>query len=458
MDNDIATFLAFTATDNADVAKQFLEISGNNVEYAVQLFMESNTNNPKGNDEDLAQRLQQEAYQEPSVRAADANVHRHETLLDSFPAFQPPVDHEAGMFGSGRVGIFNQRFEDSDDDYEDAPRIEELDLDSDDDVMELDDDGEVVRPTRRVRLAASRISELTSTQRRLAQLFKPPFDLIERTDLDGAKAMGRLEQKWILVNIQDQTEFQCQVINRDFWANADVKRVVKENFVFLQYQVDSPNGTNFLNFYHVDAYPHICILDPMTGERVQKWPDGLVPDVEEWIADVQLFLEKFSLRPGSTNPHVEHEVKIDPDAMTEEQQIEYALRQSVGASAANAIAVDEEPQREQREPEKEVPVDPFDKIEPADHAEPSGAAVRIQIRFPNGKRLVHKFDADNDKVVTIYQWLKHVLLAAEELAYGIEPGARFSISCVGKPKLIDSLDLTIADAGLKNASILLEKE
>lgn len=457
MDDEIATFLAFTGTENATTAKHYLDLTGNNIEYAVQLFMESgNTANsaPAGDaDEEIAQRMQQEAYQE-NVREADTNVHRHETLLDSFGGFPMPQARETDIFGHGRVGVFDQRFDVEDDiddvDY-DVPQIEELD---DDDSSSLDEIVEINQP-RRARLQNSRLAELTSTQRRLALLFKPPFDLIERTNLDGAKQKGRAEQKWILVNIQDQTEFQCQVLNRDFWTNAGVKQIVHKHFIFLQYQHDSPNGQSYLNFYSVDGFPHISILDPMTGERVYKAADGQVPDVEEWLADVELFLEKFSLHPESNNPMVQHEARFDPDAMSEEQQIEFALKQSIanaGTTAEDAIAVDE------IEPTPEITADPFESIQPQDHAEPAaGSVTRIQIRFPNGKRLIHKFDFECDSVLTIFQYLKYVLVEADEAAYGIGLGDKFSISSVGK-RLIDCLDMTVGDAGLKNASILLEKE
>lgn len=477
MDNDIATFLAFTGTDDADAARRFLEISGNNVEYAVQLFMESGNNPPKSNqDEEYAQRLQQEAYQE-NVRDADANVHRHETLLDSFPAYgQTSIPREVDMFGAGRVGIFNQRFDndeyaedfvdEEDDDYEDRPQIEDLDEDSDG-VIQVDSDEEPARETRRVRLERNRMSELTSTQRRLAELFKPPFDLIDRINLDAAKMKGRSEKKWILLNIQNQAEFRCQMLNRDFWANSEVKAKVKKSFIFLQYQHDSVNGEGYLNFYHADEFPHIAILDPMTGERVFKWKDGEVPDVEEWLADVDLFLEKFSLQPSASNPHVNHEVKFDPDAMTEEQQIEFALKQSVAASGTNvedAINIDEDDEVDAatdnlaNETVQET-ADPFDTIEAQDHTEPaSGSVTRIQFRFPSGKRIIHKFDFESDTVKQIYQWIKFLLKDTEESTYGIGAGDRFTMSSVGKGKLLELVDLTIGEAGLKNASVLLEKE
>lgn len=459
MDEDIATFLAFTATEDSATAKQFLDISGGNVEYAVQLFMESG-NQPlaSNNDEELAQRLQLEAYENNSVREADANVHRHETLLDSFPPYHGGFEHhENAIFGSGRVGVFNQRYDDGQSDDDDSdPQIIELDSDSEDenDVMEVDEGGEPVRLNRRTRTQRSRDDELTSTQRRLAELFKPPFDLILRTSLDGAKTAGRKEQKWILVNIQDQSEFQCQVLNRDFWSNAAVKEIVKKNFILLQYQHDSPHGQNYLNFYTVDGFPHISILDPMTGERVRTWVDGMVPALNDWVADVELFLEKFSLQPGSSNPLVEHKTRFDPDAMTEEQQIEYAMKQSMAKQEAEA-----EQEVAHEEPEDtSIPEDPFAAIAVLDHTEPtSGPTTRIQIRFPNGKRLIHKFNPEADTVRHIYQWLKFTLSAADESAYGIGSDA-FSISCAGKPKLLDCIDETIEHVGLKNASILVESQ
>lgn len=135
------------------------------------------------------------------------------------------------------------------------------------------------------------------------------------------------------------------------------------------------------------------------------------------------------------------------------------MRQSAvenkGKSAADAITVDED---EQVASPAETQ-DPFESIAPHRHDEPtSGSITRIQFRFPNGKRLVHKFDFENDTVLTIFQWLKDVLKNLEESIYGIGQSDRFTISSVGKPKLIESLEETIGNAGLKNASILLEKD
>lgn len=476
-DDLVSTFLAVAGTDDAAVAKQYLDLTNNDLEYAVTLYMEShppsiaNATSNQESDEKIAQRLQQEAYgtNGDEVREADANVHRHETLVDSFDGFMPPpMSRPTDIFGSGRIGVFNQRFEDEADEY-----LDRCDAMSEDEDWEDDDDNEIIvvdsdddddeqntRPvSRRRRRRSDRLTELTSTQRRLATLFSPPFDLMSRVDLDSAKKQGRTEKKWILINIQDPAEFTCQVLNRDFWSNLRIKTVVKEHFIFLQYQKDSPNGQNFQSFYTVSELPHISILDPLTGERVRTWPDGQVPKVDDWIDEVDDFLAKFSLDQNSKNPTVQHEVKFDPDALSEEQQIEFALKQSMqenqGSSKDNAIDLDE---LEQIEFAQDSVQDPFFQIQPQDHEEPLENFTRIQIRFPNGKRLVHKFGKE-ELVSTIYLYLKHILQSEGEV-YGLAPGETFRLSNLSNrsKSLIDYADDTVVGAGLLNASILLEKD
>lgn len=496
MDDLVSTFLTFTGIEDESIAKQYLDITNNDLEYAVTLYMESNPpatgasrDSPHDNDEELAKRLQQEAYgnDDTGVREADANIHRHETLVDSFgggfsPA--PRVSRPDDIFGGGRVGVFNQRFDEGDEfqfgrfeELHDDDEDDEMEDDDDDDeVMVLDSDGEVVesdraRPQSRRRINRNeRINELTSTQRRLANLFRPPFDLMSSIDLDAAKVEGRTLKKWILINIQDSSEFSCQVLNRDFWSQLKVKNIVREHFIFLQYQHDSPNGINYKSFYSIDNFPHISILDPLTGERVFKWKDGEIPDSETWLKDVDEFLDKFSLLPNSNNPIIKHEPKFDPDALTEEQQIEFAMKQSIidnqtgGATADNAIEVDETDEIEKVEDSLHVEeeTDLFSGIPAINHDEPSSAdsITRIQVRFPNGKRLIHKFNYSEDKVSTVYQWLKYIISSSIE-DYGLNKDDRFILSNVSskaKRSLIDSLDVTIDEAELRNASILLQKE
>ena len=56
-------------------------------------------------------------------------------------------------------------------------------------------------------------------------------------DLNSDTQQGRDGEKWIPLNIQDPSIFDCQVLNRDIWKNSGIMNTVKENFIFMQYTV-----------------------------------------------------------------------------------------------------------------------------------------------------------------------------------------------------------------------------
>ena len=110
--------------------------------------------------------------------------------------------------------------------------------------------------------------------------------------------------------------------------------------------------------------------------------------------------------------------------------------------------------------EPEIPKDPFEAITPIDHLEPTEQPfTRIQIRFPNGKRLVRKLNPDA-KVKSIFEWLKYVL-QNDFQEYGLNsPDDRFILSNSSNKafKFIDSLDKTIEEANLKMLVFFLEQD
>ncbi|XP_045104721.1 UBX domain-containing protein 7-like isoform X2 [Portunus trituberculatus] len=85
-------------------------------------------------------------------------------------------------------------------------------------------------------LASARSRSKTKT---LEDLFRPPLDLIYRGTFQAARDCGVAKKRWLMVNIQDASEFPCQVLNRDVWSNAAVKTIVKEHFIFWQDLNDS---------------------------------------------------------------------------------------------------------------------------------------------------------------------------------------------------------------------------
>jgi hypothetical protein len=69
---------------------------------------------------------------------------------------------------------------------------------------------------------------------RLADLFSPPVNLLFTEGWDLAKLFALDSKKWLLVNIQETTEFASQMLNRDTWKNPKVQDLIRNAFVFWQ--------------------------------------------------------------------------------------------------------------------------------------------------------------------------------------------------------------------------------
>lgn len=486
--DQIDNFVAITSAENNELAKHFIEMAGGDLQTAIALFFEhggnsqlrnqpgnsnqSGTDFGASNDGDLAQRLQEEAYrnEEDFVRAPDQA--RHETLAEThvFPGTYGgiggsfnPLRRAQDMFDDSRpAGVFNQRLDDdfmNDDSDSESDSADTANSEDDDayeyveePVIELDEDGNVTEYTKLVKKPKAMTRE-----QRLALLFRPPFDLMTKMNLDSAKVKARKKNKWMMINIQDSGVFQCQALNRDLWSSKEVKSLVKSNFVFLQYQYDSRNAQPYINFYGIhskDALPHIAILDPMTGERLKQW-NRTVPNPEIFIKEVNEFLGSFSLDPNAANPTVKEPTpEIDPTTLTEEQQMKLAIEQSLGNSSAEPIALDgEEDAQDTSEvvpAQEESAPDAFSNIKAVKHEEPAnkpGVTTRIQVRTGDGRRIVRRFELQ-DPVRRIYEVIKSEIEGFDH--------CRFTLSDHQREDLIDKLDMTIEDAALKNSSLLLE--
>lgn len=128
---------------------------------------------------------------------------------------------------------------------------------------------------------------------KLADLFRPPVDIICRESLEEAKIMGSESNRWLLVNIQDATEFASQQLNRDTWSHKPLKDVLKTSFIFWQRHHDTEEGIRYSRFYPVETRPHIALLDPRTGELIRKWEGFVNP--EELLNQLVHFLSSHSL-------------------------------------------------------------------------------------------------------------------------------------------------------------------
>jgi hypothetical protein len=357
----------------------------------------------------------------------------------------------------GRAGVFNQR---------PIPSIWDESADPD---------------TRRRGLAQATggASEQSSKAARLAELFRPPFELMSQIPWDDARDKGKEEKKWILVNVQDPSIFDCQQLNRDIWKHEGIRELVKENFIFIQYSKDDPRGNQYIQYYFPlkdsdAAYPHIAIVDPRTGEQVKVWSGPPVPVAGDFLMQLVEFLDRYSLDVTKKNPVAKRKPEkpksVDVNRLTEEEMLDLALQNSLASTQPRgpkehdpddltksfgdvSKGKGKEVEAETAEPsnghESSTTASPFSQI-PSDNPhiepEPGPNVTRIQFRHADG-RVVRRFNV-NDPVRRIYEWLK-----AEP--FEGKAGVEFDLKGMGKD-LIEYLDETIEDAGLKNGTVMVE--
>ncbi|KAM0326275.1 hypothetical protein ACHAQA_006872 [Verticillium albo-atrum] len=341
--------------------------------------------------------------------------------------------------------------------------------------------------------SAAPTSASDARAQRLADLFRPPYDLMSTADWDDAREQGKEDKKWLLVNLQDNSIFQCQMLNRDVWKDSAVQQLVRENFIFLQYTKNSIDAQQYLTFYfpgdsheNADNFPHVAIVDPRTGEQVKAWSGIPFPSAEDFHAQLAEFLDRYSLDASKKNPVAKDTAKrpkvVDVDRMTEEEMLEMALQNSMntsggsGAASGTASGSANTPRSNVLDPdaltkearattaEAEAAAVPVPAAEPAaqsgfsliasdkPHTEPENdpkTTTRIQFRLPTGGRVIRRFSVD-DPVRRIYEWLKAEPLEGKE-------GIEFELKQMPQGQdLLEGVDQPILEAGLKQGTVMVE--
>lgn len=338
-------------------------------------------------------------------------------------------------------------------------------------------------PSHRESLSAATggASETNSKSSMLAEMYRPPFEIMSRLPWDLARQEGRENEKWLLINIQDSSIFDCQLLNRDLWKDSAVQETVKEHFIFLQFSKDDPRATTYLQYYFQqhdlsDNYPHIAIVDPRTGEQMKVLASGPpVVKASDFLIQLHEFLDRYSLKTNVRNPVARRKPEKKEktvDAMTEEEMLEMAMRNSLGGATGQPPKVDDPDDLtrsfedvkgkgkavdtedvgmggvEQEEPDPATSL--FASIpEDRPHTEPPldpTTTTRIQFRHPSG-RVIRRF-ALSDPVRRIYEWLK------ADPPLEDKAGLEFELNAMGR-NLIDQLDTNVADAGLTNGTVMI---
>lgn len=141
----------------------------------------------------------------------------------------------------------------------------------------------------------------TATPSRLSELFRPPVDITFCGSFQAARDYAKEQNRWLIVNVQDMNDFNCQVLNRDIWSSEKLREVIKKYFVFWQVAIDNPDGHRFQVFYSVQVFPYVGIIDPRTGEEKLSYKTGFKLTLNEFMAKLKKYLKENTPNPNAVS-------------------------------------------------------------------------------------------------------------------------------------------------------------
>lgn len=135
---------------------------------------------------------------------------------------------------------------------------------------------------------------------RLEDIFRPPVDICFCGSFQACRDYATEKNRWLIVNLQDHTEFLSQCLNRDVWSNENLKNIIRNYFVFWQVSIENMEGNRFKTFYNVEHSPYVAIIDPRTGEHLNSVKD-IVMKPDKFIKDFYMFLKENGPYPNLKN-------------------------------------------------------------------------------------------------------------------------------------------------------------
>lgn len=77
------------------------------------------------------------------------------------------------------------------------------------------------------------------------------------------------ENKLVLVDVAAIWYPTCRRLDSDVFANAEVRKIVNERYVFSRLEYESAEGTAFLEQHNAEGFPNLWVLDAK-GSVVKK--------------------------------------------------------------------------------------------------------------------------------------------------------------------------------------------
>lgn len=304
-------------------------------------------------------------------------------------------------------------------------------------------------------------SERKSKEALLEELFRPPVEITFVGDFNSAVKLAEKLGKWLLVNVQDETEFLCQILNRDVWSNERLKEFVVEHFVFWQPCNSSEEGRYYEQFYKIGSYPHIGIIDPATRGRFPQVFEGrieakeLYAQLQEFVKNIKMNENQFEIETAQILDEAEPVTKKratsdDVCEMSEKEMLELAISESLKyQQEEDDLELKEFLQEQELDVKKRKVSDDKEEneeqIPPHSNLDPD---VTIGVRSPEGA--LEKFRLHSSDKLKYLIWLVARKFGTDKFDLWL-----------AMPKLIVTeldMEMTVKEHGLQNTTLIMSKK
>ncbi|XP_042063002.1 plant UBX domain-containing protein 7-like isoform X1 [Salvia splendens] len=276
----VSSFLEIAIGQTADTARQFLQATSWNFEEAIQLYFignEGRAGQPPASFPPMGNDFPPHDSENELGRSDDKDGVRAPLPVKRDVLYDSPM-----LYGRTRTGDSSQG----------TPSV----------VPFRNFQEEMKRPGVWEAEQGSSSSVPDKIQDNLASLYRPPFAIMYHGPFEKAKDHARVQNKWLLVNMQSTKEFSSHMLNRDTWANEAVAQTIKTNFIFWQVYDDTEEGSKVCTYYKLDSIPVIMVIDPITGQKMRSWRGMIQP--QNMLEDLLQFMD------GSPSDlHVSHSHK-----------------------------------------------------------------------------------------------------------------------------------------------------
>lgn len=212
----------------------------------------------------------------------------------------------------------------------------------------------------------------------------------------------------------------------------------------------SPEGAQYVQRYHVHDFPHIAIIDPRTGRLMWKkegWTQENPVTAESFAEMAMDFCSRNSFDRPPQAPRPPGAKAAPPKQkplheLSEDEQLQAAMRASMedispptkdeGDDEVECLGTKDEMMEDQEDTKPPAQPSFIDEILKVGVPDEPAKGARMQLRMPDGKRVVRRFNP-TDQVKVIYAFLAVSAASKNRFLFVVlYPSTHSSTSCYSK--------------------------